>query len=118
MNGSNRSGFWEQLFTRQERKALAFILAVGFFGLGVRVCQKVWPVSNPNQRSPAALHISVNRANEAELTALPGIGPVTARRILQMRQQDGRFITSRDLLKVKGISPKTLEKLQGILTFD
>ena len=113
-----RFSFLEQIFTRQERKALVFILAVGFSGLGIRACQKIWPASDPDKRSPAALHVSVNRANEAELTALPGIGPITAQRILEMRQQGGRFVALRDLLKVKGVSPKTLEKLQGILTFD
>lgn len=107
----------EAIFTKQERVALAFILAAGFLGLGVRACQKI-------RRGPggpvtaAVLRVAVNRASEAELTALPGIGPVTARRIAEDRRRGGRFVTAKDLLRVKGISTKTLEKLHGLVSFD
>lgn len=105
----------EAIFTRQERVALAFVLAAALLGLGVRACQKSWPASH--SEAPQR-HISVNRAGEAELTALPGIGPVTARRIVEDRRRGGRFVTLRDLLRVKGISAKTLERLHGLIAFD
>ena len=106
----------ESIFTKQERVALAFLLAAGFVGLGVLAWQRVRPPAM--ELSAGALRISVNRAGEAELTALPGIGPVTARRIAEERNRGGRFVTARDLLRVKGISAKTLEKLRGLVTFD
>ena len=108
--------FLEAVFTKQERTALAFMLAAGFLGLGVLAWQRVRPPAM--ELSAEALRVSVNRAGEAELTALPGIGPVTARRILEERRRDGQFVTARDLLRVKGISAKTLEKLRGLVTFD
>ncbi|MBI3312033.1 MAG: helix-hairpin-helix domain-containing protein [Candidatus Omnitrophica bacterium] len=107
----------EAIFTKQERQALAFLLAVGFLGLGIRACQKFQAAGKPAE-SFVSLRVAVNRANEAELVALPGIGPVTARRILEERRRGGRFVTARDLLRVKGISAKTLEKIHRLVTFD
>jgi len=57
--------------------------------------------------------ISLNAATSEDLEALPGIGPVLARRILQYREQrkreNGRGFTSVDeLLNVSGIGPKRL----------
>ena len=106
----------ETLFTRQERVALAFILAVGFLGFGIRIFQRAIP---PAQQKIQVLEpISVNRADVPELTALPGIGAVTARRIVEYRKQHSRFLTLADLKKVKGITSKTLAKLKGCVRFD
>jgi competence protein ComEA len=55
--------------------------------------------------------IDVNAATEAELMRLPGVGPVTARKIIEFRARE-RFGTADDLLKVKGIGPKTLDGLR------
>lgn len=107
----------EQIFTRQERQALAFVLAAGFLGLGVQACRKIWRAPDWETRA-STLRVSVNRAGEGELTALPGIGPVTARRLLEERSRGGRFVTAKDLLRVKGISAKTLEKIHGLVSFD
>ena len=59
--------------------------------------------------------VDPNRAAEAELRALPGIGPALARRIVQSRQTDGRFRSAEDLRRVPGIGPSTLERLRGRL---
>lgn len=107
----------ESIFTKQERTALAFVLAAGFLGLGVRACQKIRQAPGGPTRV-AVLRVAVNRASEAELTALPGIGPVTARRIAEERRRGGWFVTAHDLLRVKGISAKTLEKIHGLVSFD
>lgn len=107
----------ESVFTKQERTALAFILAAGFLGLGVLACRKIWKTSDA-QTPAAVLRVSMNRASEAELVALPGIGPVTARRLIEERSRGGRFVTTKDLLRVKGISAKTLQRLNGLIAFD
>ncbi len=51
--------------------------------------------------------VPVNRATQAELEALPGIGPTLAQRIIAGRP----YRSLKDLDRVKGIGPKTLEKL-------
>jgi competence protein ComEA len=50
------------------------------------------------------------------LVKLPKIGPVTAERIIRFRDDYGPFKSIDDLLKVKGIGPKTLEKLKPQIT--
>ncbi len=57
--------------------------------------------------------INVNRANEAELEALPGVGAVIAERIVQERLQGGPFASPDDLTRVKGIGSKSLESLRS-----
>ena len=60
--------------------------------------------------------IDLNQAGEAELRELPGIGPAMAKRILQFREDHGRFKRVEDLLKVKGIGEKSFQKLRPHIT--
>lgn len=55
--------------------------------------------------------IDINRASLTELQKLPGIGPAYAMRILEWREKNGSFKSPEQLLEVKGIGPKRLEKL-------
>jgi competence protein ComEA len=56
--------------------------------------------------------ISINGATADQLQTLPGIGPVMAGRIVEYRLTHGGFRSINDLLKIKGIGRKTLEKLK------
>lgn len=60
---------------------------------------------------PGDAPINVNTASAEELQRLPGIGPVTAQAIIAERTSSP-FRSVSDLDKVKGIGPKTLEKLR------
>jgi comEA protein len=60
-------------------------------------------------------NVDINSADKALLTALPGIGPVTADAILAYRQDNGKFKSIDELTKVKGIGDKTLAKLKPYL---
>ena len=110
-----RWGFLERIFTRQERAALLFVAGVGLFGLGVIGWQKMFP---PARAPFVQLSVNVNTATEPELVALPGIGPVLAKRIAQHRQRHGRFLTLSDLIRVKGVTPKVLDRVRGLVRFD
>ncbi len=57
--------------------------------------------------------VDPNRAGEAELQTLPGIGPALARRILESRRKEGPFRGPEDLLRVRGIGPATLERIRA-----
>ena len=59
--------------------------------------------------------IDVNRATQAELQKLPGIGPKISQRILEERVK-GAFKSIDDLRRVPGIGPKTLDKLRPHVT--
>lgn len=56
--------------------------------------------------------VSINSASASELEALPGVGPVIARRIVEYRTANGGFKSVDDLEQVKGIGPKTLAKMR------
>ncbi len=58
------------------------------------------------------IQISINRADADELEMLPGIGRVMANRIIEFREKNGEFKDLTDLVKVKGISERTLEKIK------
>jgi competence ComEA-like helix-hairpin-helix protein len=68
------------------------------------------------QKQPPARPIDLNVATSKELQQLPGVGPVTAQRIIDMRQKSGRFRRVEDLLAVRGISTKRLEALRRYVT--
>lgn len=61
--------------------------------------------------SAAEKRIDLNTATEEDLTALPGIGPVTAARIVAYREEHGNFYDPGELTEVEGIGEKTLEAL-------
>jgi len=67
-----------------------------------------------NQNEPVVL----NAANREMLMTLPGIGPVTADRILEYRNIHGPFNEIDSLVLVRGIGPKTLEKMKPYLQLD
>lgn len=57
--------------------------------------------------------LDINAANAATLAeTLPGIGPAKAALIVQWREQNGAFKHVDQLQEVKGIGPKTVEKLR------
>ena len=55
--------------------------------------------------------VDLNHASVAQLEALPGVGPVTAQKIVDWRQQHGRFSRAEELQEVDGIGPKTYARL-------
>ena len=65
----------------------------------------------------AGQRIEANRATAAELELLPGVGPTLARRIVEARARARGFRTERDLLAVRGVGEKTLQKLKPFLSF-
>ena len=78
------------------------------------------PAPSPARRSsrPAPARTGINTASVAELDRLPGIGPALAGRILAYRQQHGRFSRAEQLIEVKGIGPKTFEKMKPWVVVD
>src|SRR5690242_4683542 len=69
----------------------------------------------PAKKKPPAIPVNLNTATSEELQQVPGIGPVNAEKILQMRKAYGPFKSVDDLRAIKGIGPKRLEKMRKYL---
>ena len=60
--------------------------------------------------------ININLALSADLQLLPGIGQVTAERIIEYRESNNGFRTIEELMNVKGIGTKKFEKLKNLVS--
>lgn len=69
--------------------------------------------SAPHAPPAIAVKIDINTAAQAELELLPGVGPALAARIIEERARGGRFTRVEDLGRVRGIGPKTIERLRA-----
>ncbi|MFI5715987.1 ComEA family DNA-binding protein [Nocardia sp. NPDC051750] len=64
----------------------------------------------------AGTPVDLNTATEADLDALPGVGPVTAKAIIAWRETNGRFTAIEQLSEVDGIGPARLARLRELVT--
>jgi len=60
--------------------------------------------------------INVNTANLEELVTLPGIGESYALRLIEYRKKHGPFERVEDLLNVRGIGDRTLDRIRSRVT--
>src|SRR5579871_6025583 len=97
--------------TRTSRHAPIALLLVALIGLelaSAAVCLSA-------TKKPPAHPIDINSASSLQLQEVPGIGTATAEKILAMRKSYGAFKSVDDLLSVRGIGPKRLEKMRKYL---
>ncbi len=64
------------------------------------------------ERLDEARKVDINVSTSEEITAIPGIGEVLAGRIVEYRNAHGGFSAIEDLLNVKGVGEKKLEKIR------
>ena len=65
--------------------------------------------------APGGALVDLNHASESELDALPGIGPVTAKKIIAARAERP-FASAQELVERKLVGEKTWEKLRDLVT--
>jgi competence protein ComEA len=66
--------------------------------------------------APPLEPVDVNRADTAQLARLPGVGAALARRIVEEREQRGRFESPDELRYVLGMGPKKLAAIRRFIT--
>ena len=85
----------------------AAIIAIVFFVCALAVAAQ--------KKQPPAHPLDLNIANVKELQQVPGIGPKTAQAIVDFRHKSGPFRRVEDLLAIKGISQRKLDKMRPYL---
>ena len=61
------------------------------------------------------IQVSINTAGIDELSSLPGIGPVLASRIIEYRENHGKFKCLEEIKKVKGIGPHIYSRIAAMI---
>lgn len=89
---------------------LAFWNSGGFIGQLIE-----WDIQPIHQQQH---QVDINRATQRDFELLPGIGPVTARKIIESRVDQGAFNSVEELDRVHGIGQKTIQNLRKFLTIN
>ena len=124
--------------TKTERNVLLFLAVTMLAGAGIRLYQTTFPSapqfdyyvsdstfaalsSGVEENSIAETgeesgRLNINVATKQQLMDLPGIGEVTAERILKYREERGRFASVEELRAIKGMSKNKLKQLKPLIT--
>lgn len=128
--------------TNTERKVILFLVVTLLVGGGIRLYQATFPTApqfdyRASDSTFAALSmvpedsltgtvkegigdvsgkLDINTATKEQLLDLPGIGEVTANRILTYRTETGKFSNVDELRAIKGMSKKKIENLRPLIT--
>jgi comEA protein len=125
----------EDVVERHYRKAVTFLVILILAGTGFWGVRHFAPevflgepdlIAVPNTErsqdrttksvvSSKPVLLNINIASAKELQTLPNIGEQMAKRIINYRTQHGNFVSVDALQKVKGIGPKTIEKLKPFI---
>jgi competence protein ComEA len=65
---------------------------------------------------PSSTKININTASMSDLDTLSGVGPSTAKAIIDYRTKNGPFGSVEDLLNVRGIGPAKLDAMREQVT--
>lgn len=104
---------------RRERRFILLTFAAAIFCAALAFWFAV-PLQAAPDRSFASkdlsvyLRVDLNTAGVEELCALPGIGKSTAEKIVQDREQNGRYRRVEDVLRVSGVTQTILDSWNGM----
>ena len=105
--------------TRQEKQVLVSLVFVFCVGTIVHYVFKVYPylgdIVNVVDSELIYPKINVNEATAQEISNIPYIGDITAKRIVEYRKINGPFKTKLELRRVKGIGEPTYRRIEKFL---
>ncbi|MEW5895331.1 MAG: ComEA family DNA-binding protein [Candidatus Omnitrophota bacterium] len=104
------------VLTRHEKTVILFFVCVLFFGSVLQLIKKKHFDATGFISSPPIRKININSATREEWESLPMIGEYRASRILEAREERGRFSSVEDVRFVKGIGPEVFKKIKEFLT--
>jgi competence ComEA-like helix-hairpin-helix protein len=131
-------------FNRTEIMVLATFVILLCVGAGIRLYQKITepspeevyiktlaaepyqpdstigdrPGQSPVAAAEPALRLNLNTAPAESLILLPRVGPVMTQRVIEYRDSVAGFDSVGQLLQVRGIGPKTLERIRPFVVVD
>jgi len=105
---------------RADQFGVAALVLAGFVGVGA------WWLSHGGhrgrlidieraERRQARFEVDLNSAEWPELAQVPGIGETLAKRIIESRDVEGPYLDHDDLDRVRGIGPRTIERMRPYL---
>lgn len=109
------------LLRRADQGCTGTLLLISLVGLGLFWLQQqqrnggVIEIDDQDEPLSIDFQVDINTAELPELTMLPGIGDKLAQRILDSRKTDGPFSSHDEVQRVKGIGPRTVERLRPYL---
>ena len=111
---------WRPVLRRMDQAVVAVLVALSLVGMGVYWVVQGGPrgeLIEIDRAEPLSARylVDINKAEWPELAELPDIGETMARRIVDSRQAVGAFRDHDDLRRVRGIGPRTLEKMKPFL---
>lgn len=120
------------LLTKSEKYVVLFLIAGAILGIGYSYYKEFYPPlkisSKKDQFHPRpavrkdldralkeAKTVNINTASLEELMRLEGIGPVMANRIIEYRNDKGRFLSKEKLKEVQGMGQKKFDAIKDYI---
>ncbi len=104
--------------THSELEAQHMFSMQGRFGRDPDDIRRVSPADEVEEEEETGIVVNINTATSEELTAVPGLGPTTAGRIIEYREQTGEFRSVRDLMRIYGFTRDMYSRFRDYLTVE